>query len=1390
VRRFLGEGSRKRVYLAYDSRLDREVAIALIKTAGLDEGVRARVHREAQAMGRLGDHPHIVTVHDIGEEDDRLYIVSQYMSGGDLAGLLAEAGDEHLPIERALAIAQQVCRALEHAHTRGIIHRDLKPGNVWLSEDGTAMLGDFGLALALDQSRLTQEGTMVGTPAYLPPEQALGRTPDARSDLYALGATLYELLTGRPPFLGDDAVSIISQHINTPPVAPSWHNEAISQPLENLVLRLLEKDPSKRPADAAQVRANLETVGRAPTLPRDTAERAEANPLDRLAGGVFVGRDREVQALRSGLDDALSGRGRILMLVGEPGIGKTRTAEELATYAQMRGGQVLWGRCYEGEGAPAYWPWVQILRSYVHDRDPKELLSDMGPGAADIAGVVSEVRERLPGLPEPPELDPEEARFRLFDSITTFLRNASKRTPLVLMLDDLHWADKPSLLLLQFLARELGPLRLLVLGSYRDVELGRQHPLEETLAELTRTQLCERILLRGLQAVDVARFIELTAGREPPAALVEAVYRETEGNPFFVSEVVRLLQSDGRLEDLESVASWSVEIPQGVRQVIGRRLSALSEEANRILTIASVIGREFELLVLSQAADSAAGEVLERIEEAEDARIVVEMEGAAGRYRFSHALIRETLYDELRTTHRLRLHRRVADVLESLAGSDESRLAELSHHFCEAATGGDVEKAVDYAVRAAERAEAMLAYEEAAIHYDRALGALEVRESPNDERQCDLLLALGRAHTAEGAGKQAREVFRRGLTIARSLGDAERFANIVLPMMLTDLTGSTEVDEEGVTALQESLRRLPEGDSSLRSRTLARLAGANFFIADRNERLTMTAEALDMARRLGDKQAIILALSSRFLAGGGDLQDDLETDLALTDEMIRVARELGDMRSEDIGHRNRLIALTVYLCEPDAVDRELAIMRELATQIRQPLYLSEASFAAASVALWRGQLAEARTLSFEAFQQRRRIEPTGAAQLHGLQVVVMRWMQGRLAESVGLIEAGRRQFDAIVWRPLLAHALLAAGREEEARAEYEELATDDFAVVVNGPTNWPDLILLSEVCWSLGDVARAGALYEHILPLRGTSQGFIRLALYATVSCTLGQLASVLCRFDEATQHFEEAIESERRTHAWGWLPRTQCAYARMLLDRGQHGDGERALELLSEALEISQERGLKGWVDRAVALKLRAQGVDSGSFPATASIDVVATSAGRRRPDLSPHTAPDGTVTLLLSDMENFTAMTERLGDLKAHEVVREHNRMIREELAIQEGYEVDTAGDGFLLAFKSARQGLACAIAIQRALAARNAGADEPISVRIGLHTGEALKDADKFFGKTVILAARIGGAAKGGQILVSSLLKQLTESAGDIRFGETREIELKGISAPQSVVEVEWS
>ena len=624
VRNVLGEGAKKIVYLAHDTRLDRDVAIAMVKTDGLAEAGLARVTREARAMGRLGDHPHVVTVHDVGEEAGRPYIVSEYMAGGSIDDLLARAEGRRLPLDQALRLAIEICDALDHAHASGVIHRDLKPGNVWLTREGTAKLGDFGLALALDRSRLTLEGMMVGTVAYMPPEQALGRAPDARSDLYALGAVLYEMVTGRPPFLGDDAVAVISQHINTAPVAPSWHNPDVPRTLDVLILRLLGKAPEERPEGAGSVRQALAAIAAPGAAAAREPHAGEQNPLDRLAGGVFVGREREMDELRAALESALSGRGQLVLLVGEPGIGKTRTAEELATYASLRKAQVLWGRCYEGDGAPAYWPWVQAIRAYAHEHEPGALRAELGSGAVHVAQIVSEVRERLPGLPEPPALGPDAARFQLFDGVSTFLRNASRTQPLVLVLDDLHWADKPSLMLLQFVARELRGARLLVIGTYRDVDIRRQHPLSQALGELAREQLAERIVLRGLGKRDVARFVEITTGLRPPTALVEAVYRETEGNPFFVNEVVSLLVSDGRLQRPERVTSWSVEIPQSVREVIGRRLDRLSPECNRVLTTAAVVGREFGLALLERVADLSEDRLLDVLEEALGARVVME----------------------------------------------------------------------------------------------------------------------------------------------------------------------------------------------------------------------------------------------------------------------------------------------------------------------------------------------------------------------------------------------------------------------------------------------------------------------------------------------------------------------------------------------------------------------------------------------------------------------------------------------------------------------------------------------------------------------------------------------------------------------------------------------
>ena len=473
--------------------------------------------------------------------------------------------------------------------------------------------------------------------------------------------------------------------------------------------------------------------------------------------------------LKACLEDALSGRGRLVTLVGEPGIGKTRTAQELATYAGLRGAQVLWGRSYEEQGVPPYWPWVQAIRSYVRDRDPEQLRSEMGAGAADIAEMVSDVRERLPDLQPAAQMEPEQARFRLFDSIAAFLKTASQRQPLVLVLDDLHWADQPSLMLLQFVARELGGARLLIIGTYRDMELSRQHPLAETLGELTRERLFQRVLLRGLTQEDVGRFIEIAAGVTPPSALVNSVYTQTEGNPLFVTEVVRLLVQEGELsaEKVQETDSWTIRIPEGVREVIGRRLNRLSQRCNEALTVASILGREFTIAQLRPLVEEVTEDQLfEVLEEALAARVIEELPQSVGRYQFTHALIQETLTAELSLTRRVRLHARIAQALEDLYGDDaESHAAELAHHFAQAEAMTGADKLVRYSLLAGERA--------LAARNVPATGA----KSAHDAETAALLFGLGRAQAAtlpRFQGSEAIATLTRAFDYYADVGDVDR----------------------------------------------------------------------------------------------------------------------------------------------------------------------------------------------------------------------------------------------------------------------------------------------------------------------------------------------------------------------------------------------------------------------------------------------------------------------------------------------------------------------------------------------------------------------------------------------------------------------------------------
>ncbi len=625
----IGRGGMGVIYRAFDTLLDRDVALKVLSDNITPEGRRRLLH-EAKTAARL-NHPNIVSIFDAGEIQGQPYVVMELVEGETLFSYRPENQ------EKLIELALQICAALDHAHSSGIIHRDLKPENIILTAQGKIKLLDFGLARSLT-SRMSSKGAIVGTVFYLAPELALGKEVDRRADLYSLGVILYELLTGQLPFSGDDPLTVISQHLYAPVVPPSTHR-AGALPFEPIILRLLEKNPADRYASAREVAEALQALlQKQPASPNPDlpvpSEGLRLPPipaagalLEQLARGRMIGRRSELNRLREIWASTQQGKGHMALISGEPGIGKTRLCREMIVSAQLAGAVVMRGGCYEYEASTPYLPIVEALREWVHLQSADTIRHILNGTASELARLAPEIESKLGPLPPNPPLPPNEERLRLFDNVARFFHHIAAEHGLLLFIDDLHWADQGTLSLLYYILRDLRKERVMLLAAYREIELDRAHPLAAALVEWNRDRLATRIPLDRLAYEDASVLLATLFGQNTVSEdFAQAMYAETEGNPFFLEEVVKALIEQGQIyrenDTWERKDISELAIPQSVKEAIGRRLNRLSKNCADMLHTAAALGKDFIFSELAAASPLDEDLLLDALDEAASAQLL------------------------------------------------------------------------------------------------------------------------------------------------------------------------------------------------------------------------------------------------------------------------------------------------------------------------------------------------------------------------------------------------------------------------------------------------------------------------------------------------------------------------------------------------------------------------------------------------------------------------------------------------------------------------------------------------------------------------------------------------------------------------------------------------
>ncbi len=906
-----------------------------------------------------------------------------------------------------------------------------------------------------------------------------------------------------------------------------------------------------------------------------------------------VGRAAELDVLRAALAQAQAGRGRLVALVGDAGIGKTRLVEELVAGAGLPAGRVLWGRCLEQEGAPSYWPWVRAFRGYAATRGIEALRADVGAAAAMLMPILPELVPDGASAHRPPLAGGDlEARYQLFEGVIALLRAAAAE-PLVVVLEDVHWADEASLALLEYVASELDGTHVLLVVTYRD----RKRPrLPRALGDAVRRG--QRIELRGLDRAAVGSIVAGVAGDAPAPAVVDRIAELTDGNPFFLGEVLRAL-ADARWD-----TSAPLVLPDSVRESLRRRLEPLGDDERALLALAAVAGQEFDLAVLQIAAPADATTLLERLHAPVEHGLVAA--AAGGRYRFVHALVRETIYGDLLPATRVRLHARIGEAIERLYAdeSESSPLGTLAYHFLHAAPLGTAAKAVDYAQRAGQRAMGVYAFHDALRAFEQALDALGA-DALDRPRRLELRWLAAEAASRAGFDVRARELYPLAAQDARAASDGFALFRAAVGYYLVSRQ-EAEPDPETVHLLEQALAVSGSEDSSIRAMLLGLLAAARHWAEGGFAHEALSREAVDMSRRLNDFFALSLTLLLRqFVLLGPDSTAER---LALCNEALPLTEEHIPLHAAGLGRT----CCFLELGDVAAAVAEIDTVARTAERLRHAYWQWQAGVQRAGIALLQGRFDDGARLAAEALATRRNANDPIALQVFVLQMFLARRDTGHHGGLEGSIRwMVERYPETQMWRCVLAVFLADMNREDETRAVFEELARDGFRHLRQDQHYPAMLAWLARCCLFLRDPVRALQLYPLLAPYaeRNIVVSVYSRACLGSAHRYLGLLCAAVGQSDAAEIHFRAAIAMNERMGARPVVACAQHEYARVLQYRGAPGDHATAAALLDAVRTTSEACGMPQmleWLDRLGPVTAPAPVTPGPAAAATPSVAVL----------------------------------------------------------------------------------------------------------------------------------------------------------------------------------------